>query len=69
MHKRQFFMVVARALIPAFLLSVLMGVIKEFELGNEEGLRTSLFLFPFLSAIFIIPLFRILKSLAKGNRL
>jgi len=62
-------MVLARALIPAFLLSVLMGVIKAFELGNEEGLRTFLFLFPFLSVIFMVPLFKILKSLAKGNRL
>jgi hypothetical protein len=67
--KRQFFLVLERALIPALLLLFGFGALKWIERSSEVGLRTFIFLFPFISVIFIIPKFRILKSLVKDNKL
>lgn len=70
MFKQQFLHVLLGALSFPFFGGVFLGVLKGLEYDSAWiGFKVWMYIFIFVSPFFIAPKWRVLKSLAKGNRL
>lgn len=69
MYKRQFFQVLLRTLVFPFFACLVIGVAKGYEYDPWIGFKSWLYTFVFITPFFVAARWRILRSLAKGNRL
>ncbi|KOO57719.1 hypothetical protein WH43_13555 [Rheinheimera sp. KL1] len=69
MFNKQFFQVLIWIEMIPLVASLLMGVFQLFQYDSWVAFKVWLFTFIFLQPFYLVPKWRLLKSLAKGNRL
>jgi hypothetical protein len=69
MYMRQFLQVLLGALALPFFACLVIGVAKGYEYSPWVGFKAGFFTFLFAIPFFIAPKWRVLRSLAKGNKL